>query len=141
MSFGWFGDHLDKRRVTAFGILLTSFIFIVLGNIHAAGIAFLLPLFIVLSIGYGGPVPMMSALLREYFGTARLGAVIGMAQGIAMIGSVTGQPLAGWMFDTYGNYQAAWLIFGSVMLLGGIIMLTTPKQSHQTRTMSAGSYS
>jgi len=38
---------------------------------------------------------MMPAILREYFGRNHLGSIVGFSQGMAMLGSITGQPLAG----------------------------------------------
>ena len=44
-----------------------------------------------------------------------------------MIGSITGQPLAGWVFDSYGRYQEAWVVYAVVVLMGAISVLTIPR--------------
>ena len=44
-----------------------------------------------------------------------------------MVGSMTGQPLAGFVFDTYGRYQAAWIAFAVVNFLGVLSILSAPK--------------
>jgi sugar phosphate permease len=128
LSFGWFGDKWDKRWVTAAGIALTAVSLLSFAYIGQIGTWMLVPFLLFFSIGYGGPVPMISALLREYFGKTHLGSIVGMSQGLAMIGSVTGTPLAGWIFDTYGRYQGAWIAYAAVNIFGAFCLLTAPKK-------------
>ena len=69
LGFGWLGDKFDKRRIAALGFVLTSLGLFSLGYVTIAGASWLLvPSIVILGIGYGGPIPMMPALLREYFG-------------------------------------------------------------------------
>jgi len=41
---------------------------------------------------------------------------------------VTGAPLAGWVFDTWGSYQGVWLGYGALTLVGAILAFTTPSR-------------
>jgi MFS family permease len=127
LSFGWLGDEQDKRWISAIGIGLSGISFLGFAFLDRFGTWFLAPLIVLLSIGYGGPVPMIPALLREYFGRNHLGSIIGFSQGLAMVSAITGQPLAGFVFDTYGRYEAAWLGFAVVNFLGALIILSAPK--------------
>ncbi|UCG08257.1 MAG: MFS transporter [Desulfobacterales bacterium] len=127
LSFGWLGDRQDKRRITAIGIGLTGISLFGFAFLERSGEWLLAPVIILLSIGYGGPVPMIPAMLREYFGRSHLGSIVGLSQGMAMVGSITGQLLAGFVFDTYGRYQAAWIVFAAVNLLGALSILSAPK--------------
>jgi hypothetical protein len=43
-----------------------------------------------------------------------------------MAGNIGGTPLAGWVFDTWGNYQGAWLGFGALTLAGAVLVATIP---------------
>ncbi|MCG6911446.1 MAG: MFS transporter [Deltaproteobacteria bacterium] len=126
LGFGWFGDRLDKRRVTAAGVGLTAASLFGFALLNESAGWFLLPVLVMFSIGYGGPVPMIPALLREYFGRRRLGSIVGVSQGLAMIGSISGQPLAGFFFDTYGHYQAAWILFAAANVIGMLSVLSAP---------------
>ncbi|MBN1848696.1 MAG: MFS transporter [Deltaproteobacteria bacterium] len=128
LSFGWFGDIWDKRRVTASGIALTAASLLILAYIERMGTWMLVPFLLFFSIGYGGPIPMISAILREHFGKSQLGSIVGLAQGLAMIGSVTGIAFAGWVFDSFGRYQGAWMVYGIVCIFGAFCMFTTPKE-------------
>lgn len=131
LGFGWFGDRLDKRRVTATGVGLTAVSLFGFALIERSVGWFLLPLLVMFSIGYGGPVPMIPSLLRDFFGRKQLGSIVGVSQGLAMVGSISGQPLAGFFFDTYGHYQAAWILFGAANLIGMLSVLSAPNMIEQ----------
>jgi sugar phosphate permease len=131
LSFGWLGDRQDKRRITAIGIGLTGIGLFGFGFLDRSGAWLLVLVLVLLSIGYGGPVPMIPALLREYFGRSHLGSIVGVSQGLAMLGSITGQPLAGFFFDTYGRYQPVWIAFAAVTVFGALSVLSAPKSAEQ----------
>jgi len=121
VGFGWLGDQIDKRAVAALAFLLTSLGALLLGY-TASGQGWVIVVFIVIfSIGWGGAVPMLSGLLREYFGRERLSTIIGCAGSVMMVGQITGPPLAGWIFDHYGYYQPAWYLLAGVMGLATIL--------------------
>ena len=126
LSFGWLGDRYDKKRITALGFVLAAFGLILFGYLATAETWVLVPFIILIGIGYGGPVPMMPALLREYFGRVRLGTLLGLVMGVASGGAMIGPPLAGWVFDKFGSYQGAWFAFIGLLIVGTLIMLTTP---------------
>ena len=87
----------------------------------------LLILFVIaLSFGWGLSVTTRTALLREHFGRANFGTIIGATFGVMMVGSVTGSPIAGWVYDTLGSYRVAWLSFGAVAMAGTILVFTVP---------------
>ncbi|MBN2062943.1 MAG: MFS transporter [Deltaproteobacteria bacterium] len=127
LGAGWFGDRFSKRMVISVCFVLTSLSLLWFAFIDRIGAWTLIPFLILFCIGYGGTVPMISALLMENFGRARLGSIVGLSQGLAMIGSVSGQPLAGWVFDTYGRYQEAWIAYAVVVAVGTISVVTIPK--------------
>jgi MFS family permease len=126
LSFGWLGDRYDKKRITALGFALAIFGLILFGYLATAGTWVIVPFIILIGIGYGGPVPMMPALLREYFGRVKLGTLLGLVMGVASAGAMIGPPLAGWVFDKFGSYQGAWFAFAGLLVAGMFILLTTP---------------
>jgi sugar phosphate permease len=126
LSFGWFGDRFEKRRATAIGMALLGSSMLLFSYIDIAGTWLMITFIIVFGIGYGGPVPMSAALMREYFGRASLGTVLGLATGVAYVGSWIGTPLAGWIYDTYGSYQGAWFILAGVGFAGMVSFITIP---------------
>jgi MFS family permease len=129
LSFGWFGDRFDKRRVTATGMALLGLSMLMFNYVGIAGMWLMITFIIVFGIGYGGQVPMSVALAREYFGRARLGTVLGLTTGVAYVGSLIGPPLTGWIYDTYGSYQGAWFVMAGVAFAGMVGYITTPSVS------------
>jgi MFS transporter, OFA family, oxalate/formate antiporter len=126
LSFGWLGDRFDRRRVAALGFVLASLGLLFFGYVDT-GETWMLALSLVLvGLGWGGPVPMMPALLREYFGRARLATVLGVVMGASALGSMVGPPLAGLAFDRLGSYEVAWFAFAGLVIAGMISLLTTP---------------
>jgi MFS family permease len=133
LSVGWFGDKFDKRWVTASGMALLALSLFMYGCVDIVG-TWLLMLFVVLyGIGYGSQAPMSIALLREYFGRARLGTILGLATGVAYTGSLVGAPIAGWVYDNYGSYQVAWFALAGLAIAGMVSFMTTPPAIGQSR--------
>ena len=58
---------------------------------------------------------------------------MGFMSGVMMVGHITGAPLAGWIYDTWGTYRWAWLAYGAVTLLGAFLVFTLPaaKDDHE----------
>ena len=129
LSFGWLGDKFDKRWVmaTGFFFLLTSML--LFNAISSVGVWLIVPFMILCGLGYGGPIPVVPAILRDYFGRARLGTILGFVLGITMLGSIIGPPLAGWIFDTFGSYRIAWFACAGVGTIGFISLVTAPSNT------------
>lgn len=133
LSFGWLGDKFDKRRVTTLGFILTSLGLLSFGSITAVGTWILVPSLVLVGLGWGGPVPMMPALVREYFGRARLATILGLVMGVAALCGMAGPPLAGLAFDILGSYQIVWFGFAGLVVAGMISLVTTPSVGNQIR--------
>jgi MFS family permease len=89
----------------------------------------LVPFIIVFSLGWGCSVTTRISLLREHFGRSNFGTILGFLSGIMMLGNITGTPIAGWVFDTWGSYKGAWLGFGALTLAGAILAFTSPSSN------------
>jgi MFS family permease len=86
-------------------------------------------------IGYGGLTSLRPALTREYFGGARFGSIFGLIVGINAVGGITGPPLAGWYFDTWGDYRMVWIAFAVLAVVAAFLVLASqtykPRGEHQ----------
>jgi MFS family permease len=133
LSFGWLGDKFDKRRAAALGFVITSLGLLSFGFIATAGTWMLIPSLVLVGLGYGGPVPMMPALVREYFGRVRLATVLGLVMGVAALCGMAGPPLAGLVFDILGSYQVVWFGFAGLVVAGMISLVTTPSAGNSMR--------
>jgi len=133
LGFGWLGDKFDKRRIAALGFVLASLGLISFGYIASAGAWVLVPSLVIIGLGYGGPVPMMPALVREYFGRVRLATILGLVMGVAALGAMIGPLLAGLAFDRLGSYQVAWFGLAGLVVAGMVSLLTTPSVGSEIR--------
>ena len=129
LGVGWLGDRLGRRQVYAVSFILMTVGMLLFGCVNIAGMWLLVPFVITFSFGWGGNVTIRMAFLREYFGRSSFGTILGSMAGIMMIGHVTGTPLAGWIFDTWGSYQSTWLGFSALTLVGMLLVLTIPPPS------------
>ncbi|MEK7354087.1 MAG: MFS transporter, partial [Chloroflexota bacterium] len=108
LSSGWLADKFGSRAVFAasfYSMMAGLFLF---GYAGAGRMWLLVPFIITFSLGWGASVTSRITLLRKYFGRNNVGKVLGFNSGIMMLGNVTGAPLAGWVYDTWGSYQGAW---------------------------------
>ncbi len=129
LSSGWLGDRLGRKQVftASFGLMTVGvFLF---GYITTGRMWLLVPFITTFSLGWGGSVTSRITLLREYFGRGSFGTIFGFISGLMMLGHVTGTPLAGWIFDTWGSYQGAWLGYGALTLMGAVLVFTIPSLS------------
>ena len=120
-SLGRLGDIRDKREV-----LTWSFFIMSLGTVAFCFVRIrwlIVPFILLFCLGLGGAMVLRSAFLREFFGRASFGTLIGIVMGAGSLGGVLGPLMAGWTYDTFGGYGAIWLFFGGLMLLAtGLIM-------------------
>jgi len=124
-GFGWLADIFDKKVVYAATFWLLA----------AGGLAFcyvriawvIVPFVLLFSFGFGGSMVVRGAILREYFGRASFGKMLGIIMGSASVGGVLGPTFAGWIFDELGSYTVVWLIlFGTEVLATLLILRMKP---------------
>jgi MFS family permease len=125
---GWaIPEHIEKRKVTAFTMLL-----------HAAGMLTLTyatgPVILVLSalvhgIGWGLRGPFISAMRADYFGRGSIGMILGLSSMIMVIGQIGGPLIAGAFADWLGNYRAGFTLIAALAAVGSLFfwMAKRPK--------------
>ena len=113
-------------QVAAWSFVLSTLGLLSLYYVPASGMWLFLPFLVLFGIGWGGNVTIRAALLREYFGRSRFGTILGFTSGIMMLGSISGAPIAGWVFDTWNNYKGAWLAFAVLTIASSAVIGSTP---------------
>lgn len=135
LGSGWLGDRFNKTRVAAGFFAMMGVGLFCLNYASNEGVWLLFPFAILFGIGWGSNV-LRSALVREYFGRNRFGTILGFMMGIAGLGIVLGPLFAGWIFDNWGSYHAAWLMFAGLTLIATAIMATTPSVKATVQSVS-----
>ncbi|MFC2025547.1 MFS transporter, partial [Chloroflexota bacterium] len=135
LGAGWLSDRIGRRRVFVLGFILITMGMLFFSYAGEA-VWLLVPFVFTFSVGWGAGATTRVALLRQYFGRASFGTILGFVSGVAVIGTIAGPPVAGWVFDTWGSYQGIWLAIAALTLTAVVLTLTMP---HVDSTIQAAS--
>lgn len=134
LALGAMVDRLNRRRVAAGAMLLQATA--TLGLLFARG-NLVMVYVAVLAFGLGmGCVLMLHALLvSDLFGIASFGAIYGATMLVSTIGTCAGPWLSGFLFDQFGTYNVAFILFSGVGLVAAIIvaLMPSPNASNEER--------
>jgi len=121
LGFGWLADYLNKRRLLAVAFLLQGLGILIFAAVHSPwqAVVFL----VVFTPGWGGAVPVVPALLAEYFGLRALGGIQGMLLAIAMLGAIIGPIFAGGVYDVMDSYRPAFVLLALTAVTGAVVIL------------------
>ncbi len=108
LGFGFLGDYTNKRYLVAIAVTIQTIGLLFFSFIDTDTAWLIIPFLLTYGPGYGGPVRLRAALLADYFGRRSFGTILGWLAFITMLGGVASPVIAGWVFDTTGNYRVAW---------------------------------
>ncbi|UCG63846.1 MAG: MFS transporter, partial [Deltaproteobacteria bacterium] len=127
-GFGWLGDIFDKRHIMAWSYSCIGAGVLALSYVQETWVIF--PFLIIFPLSWGG-MALNGAIVREYFGTASFGKILGAMGGIGTIGVIIGPSVAGWTYDTLGSYHLIWLIFAATSVIPVALVLTIKPRQEQ----------
>jgi MFS family permease len=81
-------------------------------------------------LGSGGYVAMIAPLLAEYFGTEKIGSVLGCFMPSVALGGFFGPWLAGHAFDLWGNYDLPILVSAVCGLVAVVLVMSMPARPY-----------
>jgi MFS family permease len=84
-------------------------------------------------IGFGGRIPLFTAIRGEYFGRKAFGAIMGISEFPSGLLNVGAPLFAGYMFDTTGSYTVPFTMLAILGFFGAILMLFVKKLSRDSR--------
>lgn len=118
LGFGILADRYNPRSIlvtctamTAIGLSLLPF-----ARTPAAVVGVLL----LLGPGFGGTVPVRTAMIANNYGTMHFGTINGLATFVRTIGSALGPLTVGYAIDRSGAYTIGWLVAAGVVA-GGLV--------------------
>jgi len=126
LSFGWLSDRIDRRRIMVGGYAMMSLGMLFLTLAAGGNPGLLVPFVALFSVGFGGNAIVRAAIVREYFGRRSFGTIHGFIMGVAVVGHLSGPPLAGWVFDTWRSYRGIWFVFSAFALISLVLIATVP---------------
>lgn len=128
---GYFGDRIPKpwlifgfSIIQAVGVLAAMFVHdIVTALIFAC----------LFGMGWGGRGALFTALRGDYFGRKAFATIFGLSAFFLSGTSVMAPLFAGFMFDSFGDYDIALFIFAVINILGAILVLFARKPTLNTQ--------
>ena len=122
---GAIADKLPKPLVL-FGFLsLQALGIMVLAFTEDIRMAYLFA--ILYGIGFGGRIPLLTAIRGEYFGRKAFATIMGISQMPNNIAMMFAPLFAAYMFDTTGTYIVPFFTFSILNFLGAILVLWVRK--------------
>ena len=74
----------------------------------------------------------------NYFGRGSLGTIRGVFFPVTQVLGAVSPVFAGYVFDTTGNYDRAFLVFGLCFAVGGVAMLLAKRPAEPSRRVAQG---
>jgi MFS family permease len=109
--FGWLCDRTSLKLAGAFGMLLqTAGVVVMLGVTPGSPDVAIWTYSLLLGLGAGSWLPIVSMLTSDSFGLAYYGSIFGLISLLLNIGTAAGPLAAGVMFDAMGSYHAAFIL-------------------------------
>ena len=119
---GFVADKFPKPLVTFVFLLFQAAGILVIAYAESAPMAYLFA--ILYGIGFGGRIPLLTAIRGEYFGRKAFATIMGLSQFPNNIAMIFAPLFAGFMYDRYESYFIPFLAFSVLAFLGALLMLT-----------------
>jgi sugar phosphate permease len=121
LVIGAVADHADKRWLLMIVIVCTiGQLLLLIGKFD---FTVLLVCCLLAGFAMGGELPLWGALVAERFGARSFGAVMGLMNPLIMLCNLGAVFAIGRAFDTFGNYDAAFLGFIGAAVVSAILAL------------------
>jgi MFS family permease len=120
ICFGALADRVDKRLLMWIAIAMLALYF---GALRLQiGYGALLGMSIVGGLSFGGFLPMWGALIGMCYGRESFGRVMGLMAPVMGPLNWLVFPLTGWVRDTTGSYDLAWVTFIGALALAAVLL-------------------
>ena len=123
-TFWGYGLQRFEARLlppTAYAISSTGVALMIVAGVTGQA-AVLFPAFFLYGFGFGGTIPLSEFLWARYFGRAHIGAIRGIGNPIAVVGTGVGPVLAGAWFDLSGDYNPAFIAAIAIYMTAAVII-------------------
>lgn len=122
---GYIADKLPKPPVIFVFFVFQGAALLVLSIANSVELAYLFA--VLYGIGFGGRIPLLTAIRGEYFGRKAFATIMGLSQFPNNLVMMVAPLFAGFMFDTTGSYFVPFSFFGILTLLGAVLTLFIKK--------------
>jgi MFS family permease len=136
LIMGQLADMIGGRRCIIIGFVLMPVAFLILLSFHEIWALYLFA--ILFGLSWGGLAVLRFSTASELFGTASLGAIMGIVEIFAYAGSSASPVLGGALFDSFGSYNLTFIIFAIVGAIGLVFsLLLRPSKKYMDQVTSS----
>ena len=121
LAAGLVADRLPKQLVLLAFMLLQSSSMVVIAMAESVNLAYVFA--VIYGIGFGGRVPLMTAIRGEYFGRKAFATIMGLSMLPNNIAMIAAPLFAGYMFDSTGSYVIPFMAFAVLNYAGAFLIL------------------
>ena len=120
MIWGFLGERIQVRYLLAASYFALTATMLLMVLVDSGPLILLFPVFY--AVG-GGSVPLSSLIWANYFGRGSLGTIRGVFLPVTQVLGAVSPVFAGYVFDSTGSYDKAFLVFGGCFAVGAVVML------------------
>jgi OFA family oxalate/formate antiporter-like MFS transporter len=118
---GWLADRWNVKLMYSIGSFVQAAGLLIFSQ--AINMTWVWIFVVVYGSSYGLRITLEPVIRARFFGRRSFGSVYGYINAFAVMGSFFGSFFAGWIYDTTGSYEIAFLTFAAMMSVAGIIIL------------------
>jgi len=122
---GYLSDRLPKNQVLFVFAALQTAGFILAAFIDNLPMAILFA--VVYGAGFGGRVPITTAIRGDYFGNKAFATITGISMAPLYLLMLAAPLFAAFMFDSSGSYTVSFLILGGLGSMSGVLFILAKK--------------
>ena len=122
---GFIADRFSKPKVIFVFLVFQAAGIMVIAVAESTAMAFLFA--VLYGIGFGGRIPLLTAIRGEYFGRRAFATIMGISQFPNNIAMIFAPLYAGYLYDTQQSYFVPFATFGILAFMGAALMLTVKK--------------
>lgn len=122
---GYLSDRYPRNRILFIFAALQAGGFILAAFVHSLPMAILFAL--VYGAGFGGRVPITTAIRGDYFGNRAFATITGISMAPLYMFMLAAPLFAAFMFDSSGTYTLSFLILGALGSMSGFLFLFAKK--------------
>ena len=117
LGFGFAADKFSIRRIFALCYAIEAVGMFCLIGLGSLGNIALIGFIIIFGMSFGGGMSLSPLLIARCFGITYMGEIFGALGIAAMVGGAFGPIFAGYVFDRFGNYHIAFIVFLVIQLI------------------------
>jgi predicted MFS family arabinose efflux permease len=124
-ALGFLVDRFQVRYLGALGFVAVALAIFLTLRADAAPMMFASTA--TFGLGIGSSLLLQNYIWAAYYGRRNLGAIRGVVQPITLVFGGIGPPLAGYVRDVTGSYEAVWWGGLALVILGAAMLATSPR--------------